>query len=105
VAAQKNLEILRGYDMNLESALQAQPFSSLSIGSEFCPANMLEPLCGLHPLWPRVKQWLLMGVDYPLEPISEADRLADLHANFERGNHQLATYNFDRLVLMLSNKV
>jgi len=46
-----------------------------------------------------------MGVDYPLEPISEEDRLTDLHANFERGNHQSATYNSDRLVSMLTEEV
>jgi len=107
VAAQKNLEILalRGYDMNLEVALQAQPYSSLSIGSEFHPTDILKPMCGIHPLWPRVEQWLQTGVDYPLEPILEGDWLTDLHANFECGNHQLATYNFDWLVSMLTEEV
>jgi len=105
VAARKNLEILRGYNMNLDAALQAQPYSSLSIGSEFRPAKVLKLMCGLHPLWPRVKQWLQTGVDYPLEPISEEDRMTDLHANFEHGNHQSATYNFDQLVSMLTEEV
>jgi len=46
-----------------------------------------------------------MGVDYTLEPISEEDRLTDLHANFKCGNHQSATYNFDWLVSMLTDEV
>jgi len=105
VAAQKNLEILRAYAMNLAAALQAQPFSSLSLGSEFYPANILEPLCGLHHCGlARVKQWLQTGVNYPLKPISEDDWLVDLHAKFEKGNHQLAMYNFEQLVSMLTEE-
>jgi len=50
LAARKNLEILRGHDMDLAKALQAQPFSTLSVGSEFCAASILEPLCHSHPL-------------------------------------------------------
>jgi len=43
LAARKNLEILCGHNMDLAKVLQAQPFSALSIGSEFCPTSILEP--------------------------------------------------------------
>jgi hypothetical protein len=52
LAACKNWEVLQMYDCNLNRALRAQPFLSLSTGSEFCPVTILEPLCRCHPLWP-----------------------------------------------------
>jgi len=62
-------------------------------------------LCHLHPLWPRVQRWLTVGVDYPLEPITADERMIDLQANLERGNHQSALYNHERLVNMLTDEV
>jgi len=35
----------------------------------------------------------------------EVDRLADLHANFEGGNHQSGMYNFEQLVSMITEEV
>jgi hypothetical protein len=46
-----NWEIPQGYDMDLAKALQAQPYSTLTIGSEFQPTHVLEPLLQHHPLW------------------------------------------------------
>jgi hypothetical protein len=53
LAAKTNWEILQSFDRDLHRALSAQPFSTLSIGSEFRPASVLAPLCCLHPLWSR----------------------------------------------------
>jgi hypothetical protein len=80
-AADHNLDILRQHGGDLARALQAQPFSTLSLGSEFRPVHILEPLCGRHPLWPRVRQYLTTGVECPLLPLAEPDRLRDLHLN------------------------
>jgi hypothetical protein len=54
------LEILRGYDMDISRALLSQPFSTLTMGSEFRPVYILDPLCQYHPLWSRVREWLLV---------------------------------------------
>jgi hypothetical protein len=41
---QDNWEILQAYDMDLAKALQAQPYLTLMIRSEFQPTYVLEPL-------------------------------------------------------------
>lgn len=105
LAAKKNWEILRNYDLDLGQALAAQPFSTLTTGSEFRPAAVLEPLCRFHPLWHRVRSYLTKGVRYPLAPLDETERVADLLSNFERGNHKSAVKNAERLGLMLSAEV
>jgi hypothetical protein len=91
--------------MDLGHAITAQPFSTLTIGSEFHPVSVLEPLCRYHPLWPRVSIWLSTGVQYPLRPLPEKDRKLDLQANLDRGNHQSATYNKQRLTEMLKDEI
>ena len=73
LAAQTNFEILCQYGMDLDAAFAARPFSSLTVGSEFCPAAVLVPLCFCHPLWPRVHHWLTTSVHYPLEPLHKSD--------------------------------
>ena len=105
LAARTNFEILCHYGMDLDAAFAAQPFSSLTVGSEFHPAAVLAPLCFRHPLWPRVHHWLTAGVCYPLEPLCESDRIADLTAMLERGNHQSATFHHAQLVQMLTDEV
>jgi hypothetical protein len=60
--------------MDLGRAITAQPFSTLTIGSEFRHVSVLELLCHYHPLWPRVSTWLSTGVQYPLRPLPEEDR-------------------------------
>jgi hypothetical protein len=104
-AARTNLEILRGYDMDISWALLSQPFSTLTMGSEFRPIYILDPLCRYHPLWSRVREWLTTGIEYPLDVLPERDQLEDLHANFVHGNHQSAVYNTTRLVEMLKEEV
>lgn len=105
LAAKKSWETLQTYDLDLNKALRAQPFSSLPTGSEFRPVSILEPLCHCHPLWSRVPTWLTEGVEHPLRPTPEHDRLEDLHSNFQRGNHQSASFNIERLTNMLKDEV
>ena len=105
LAAKKNYEILQLYDMDIAAALAAQTFSALTVGSEFRPVHILEPLLHLHPLWHRVKTWLTSGVQYPLQPICDDDRRADLDANANRGNHKSALAHEDRITTMLKDEV
>jgi hypothetical protein len=46
--------------------IAAQPFSRLTVGLEFWPMKILEPLLCLHPWWNWVMMWLMMGADHPL---------------------------------------
>ncbi len=65
LSAKTNWEVLQSYDLDLHKALWAQPFCSLTTGSEFWLTSVLKPLCHFHPLWPWVKQWLMEGTQYP----------------------------------------
>jgi hypothetical protein len=101
-----NWEVLQSYDLDLHKALlQAQPFCSLTTGSEFRVTSVLEPLCHFHPLWPHMKQWLTEGARYPLHLISEIDHLTDLQVNYEHRNHQSAIYNEKHLTNKLMDEV
>ena len=71
-AAQHNLAVLRRYHLNLDHAIRAQPFSSVTIGSEFRPVSVLAPLCSAHPLWPRVYRSL---TDLPPSPDSFSNHI------------------------------
>ena len=81
------------------------PFSSLTMGSEFWPVAVLEPLCLLHPLWPQVCCWLMEGASYPLDPVSDEDHLANLSAIMARGNHKSASVLNAHMVWMLAAEV
>ena len=104
-AAKHNLVVLRRYDMDLDRAIRSQPFSAMTYGSEFRPTTILAPLFGRHHLWPRVCEYLTNGVDHPLRPISEEERLRDLRLALKRGNHKSAMDEMVRLKTMLRDEV
>jgi hypothetical protein len=104
-AAAHNFEILRKYHFDLASALDQQPYSALTIGSEFRSPSILAPIIERHPLWPKVHQMLVSGCDYALEPLTEAERLEDIRANMLRGNHQSAKQHSNRIQEMMESEV
>ena len=67
--------------------------------------RVLEPLCHLRPLWPRVCHWLMDGVSYPLEPICDEDCHTHLSTIMARGNHKSTSIRKACLVQMLSSEV
>jgi hypothetical protein len=89
-AAQHNLDLLAAHHYDLGRAIAAQPGSIMTPGAEFCPILLLRPICGNHPLWHLVEEWLSSEVTFPTSPIADAERIADLHAMIARGNHQSA---------------
>jgi hypothetical protein len=102
-AADHNLAVLQKHALDLETALAAQPFSSLTPGSEFQPSKLLAPLLWMHPLWPKFQERISNGAEFPLREI--ADRIADVHANLTRGNHKSAQGHEARLIDMLKEEV
>jgi hypothetical protein len=87
-AAAHNSRLLQLHHFDTESATQSLPNTTLSYGSEFKPASILEPLLKHHQHWPAFKAIVEEGVSYPLTPLLEADRLRDLEALTEQGNHK-----------------
>ena len=104
-AAAHNLAVLRRHAGDLRVALAAQPFSTLSPGSEFRSAQILAPLLSRHPLWPAFAERITDGAEFPLFDISDADRLADVAASLARGNHKSARGHEAKLLEMLKDEV
>ena len=90
-AAQQNwMTLSQKFKLDLEAAIQAQSNSILGHGSKFRPVQSLKRLLHKHPLWSKFEKMLTVGADYPLEPMSEEDRLQDIADAMERGNHKSA---------------
>ena len=105
VAAQRNFEILREHNFDLNAIIFSDPRSIVRPGSEFRPTSLLEPILQGHPLWPRFRQYLHIGAAYPVDPISDDDRLADLVAAIEYGNHKSARTQGEMLLGILDKEV
>jgi hypothetical protein len=104
-AADHNLAVLQRHALDLDIALAAHPFSSLTPGSEFRPVELLAPLLSLHPLWPKFQERISTGAEFPLREIADADRIADVNANLARGNHKSAQGHEAKLIDMLKEEV
>ena len=104
-AAHSNFATLRAHNFDLNSIVFADPRSILRPGSEFRPTSLLEPIFQGHPLWPRFRESLHIGASYPLEPIAEEDRLSDLVAAIEYGNHKSARVQGAMLIGILEKEV
>jgi hypothetical protein len=89
-AAARNWELLRKKGGSLARLLLEQPFSVLSLGSEFRPVTNLAKLLGSHPLWPRWDEALSHGASYPLEDYANEEMTLDLSEQLARGNHKSA---------------
>ena len=85
-----NLEILKDNDFDIGRVISSSPFSPLSIGSEFKPAHVLEPL--LEPLsyWPSLKRSLITGAHCPLRDLDDDLRQKDFEMALSKGNGRAA---------------
>ena len=104
-AAHRNLCIINKYKGNLSSAIDAQRLSPCGYGSEFRPTTSLQPLLYLHPTWEKFKTLLTQGSDWPLDPISEEARQADVDEALQFGNHKEATNNPALLMSLITDDV
>mmetsp|Transcript_8977 Transcript_8977/g.25218 ORF Transcript_8977/g.25218 Transcript_8977/m.25218 type:complete len:170 (+) Transcript_8977:1102-1611(+) len=90
-AANHNWTILKDtFGRSMSRAIAGQANTPLSMGSEFRPACVLEPLLGQHPLWYRIRSLLTVGSIWALDPIDNTERLQGVMDNIERGNHKSA---------------
>ena len=89
-AAAHNWQLLKAKENSLARLISEQPFSVMTIGSEFRPVDELAGLLSSHPLWPRWEEGLTAGASYPLEPYTSEEMRLDLVAQLARGNHQSA---------------
>jgi hypothetical protein len=89
-AAIENTTRIQQFNYNMELATQTPPNTIMCYGTEFKPSDILEPLLKYHQDWEQVKSIIDNGVEYPLNPIEETDRINDIKALIERGNHKSA---------------
>ena len=90
-AASHNSRIIMNHKGNLDNLMQSLKYSFTHYGSEFRSINLLEKLLSGHSKWPKLKSIILHGTDYPLDPITEKERLEDIEFHIQRGNHKSAT--------------
>jgi hypothetical protein len=104
-AAEKNYCLLKKQGLDLGWAINAQKSSPLSYGSEFKPPHILKRIYRNHPLWPRMEQLLINGLQWPLDEISEEDREADLREALAFGNHKEAASKPELLKALIAADV
>lgn len=104
-AAEENLQLLRrgGYDW--DGLLYTNPTSVTSFGSEFKAPQDLDCLLSHHPRWNQLRHRLNTAVHFPLEPITEAQRKADLTVAVQKGNHRSAKNNHKFLADAMAKEI
>ena len=104
-ATQKNFQLLKENNFNLNSITQEGPKSVLTYGSEFKSTELLNQLLHHHPRWTTLRELLDKGAQFPLESISESERLNDLMGRIAKGNHKSASENADFLADALKKEI
>ena len=62
----------------------------MSLGSEFKPADALEPLMKHFPSWSLLRHSLIFGATCPLRPLDSETLTKDFTAGLEKGNNKSA---------------
>ena len=104
-SAGKDFSFLVEHGLGLSRALIAQEGSPLGYGSEFKLTYELESVFNHHPNWNRMKLILNEGSDWPMEKLSEEERLSDLKEALLFGNHKGANNNQELLRKLVENYV
>jgi hypothetical protein len=97
--------ILNEHIGSLAHAIKAGEGTILSYGSEFRLVQDLTKIFGNHPLWNRMKNILVHGSTWPLEPITELQRMTDVREAIAFGNHRGAEERRDVLETLVAKDV
>ena len=89
-AAKHNAKLIESSEFDIDRAIRNQPDTTVSYGSEFRPAHILQKLLEHHEDWNRAKDILEKGSNSESNPIDESTRLNDLQSNINFGNHKSA---------------
>jgi hypothetical protein len=91
-AAEKNyLTLTQKYNGNLAALLEAQCKSTVGYGSELGDVNTPSKIYERHPSLNRMSKILTNGLEWPLDPLDEASRHADVNKALSFGNHKEAS--------------
>ena len=78
-AALKNSLVLKKFDYDLKKAIEAQPETIISYGSEIRPFTQLDVLLHNHRYYSRFRANTLNGISYPIDDIDEETRKRLIH--------------------------
>ena len=105
-AMEHNNHLLEQHDFDLEAALESQRGTTVWHGSEFRDTKQLEKIIGNHPHFDYLKKVFEGGMDYEFSSeVTEDERKEELQAQLERGNHQSALKESDRIAELLNKDV
>jgi len=86
-----NTELLIDNDFDLSKILDDNQDTTVAYGSEFRSLDDLKYVFGKHPNYPFFADIHTNGMDYHFDfDLTEDERMAELQANLERGNHNSA---------------
>jgi len=105
-AAESNFHVLwlRRFNFNLEKAIEAQAKLPMGYRSEFQKCEVLLTLLQHHPLWNQMREMLVQGLQWPIELITNVDRVANLEA-LNIGNYKGATTQLELLLKLVSGDI
>jgi hypothetical protein len=105
-AAKKNyLVLMHKYRGNLTALLESQRNSPVGYCLEFHNKDTLPHLFARHPNWNRMTQILQNGSEWPLEPLNEDSRCADINKALAFGNHNGALMQPELLKKLVSKDI
>ena len=105
-ARNSNAQILKNCGYDLETALQEQRGSTVWHGSEFRPVGQLSRFLRTHPNFDYLSKIFENGMDYEFDDeLSELERINELSAQLQRGNHQSANMEAERIGELLAKDV
>ncbi len=92
---------MRKYGGPLSDALAAQEDLTVGYGSEFRDVATLANIFQRHLNWTRMSWILTHGSEWPLEPLNNECRLADVREALIFGNHKGALMKPDLLLQLM----
>jgi hypothetical protein len=103
---ERNRATLELHGYSLESLFAANKGTTLDYGSEFRPIDQLLKVLGGHPLFPELSKILTEGMNYRYsEELTEDERATEVSQMTERGNHQSAENEPERVKILLNKDV
>lgn len=90
-AAFHNSEMIINHNGDLNDLMMNLDRSFTHYGSEFRSIHLLDSLFKKHSKWNKLRSIITEGIKYPIDPISDEDRLNDIEFHLDRGNHQSAS--------------
>ena len=105
-ALERNTRYLESCGWDMVEVFRQHAGTTVDHGSEFRPVDQLSRVVGRHPNFSFLEEMFQVGFDYFLSrDLSEEERVTELDAQLERGNHKSATENEDEINSLLTGDV